>query len=206
MRGFSEEEHEEIREDLVAAAEEYFLRVGPGKTTVEDLTDEAGIAKGSFYTFFDSKAAIFMEVFRRLGKAQVDSVLESVEGVEDGRTGIRLLFESYVDWLEANPVIQRLAADADRSRFRRSLPADRFEAAERKRDERLAEPVERWQANGSLRDDVPAIDIVRLLQPLLMLAVTTDEYDEEYRRRRDFHIETLARGVAAEPTADPPAE
>lgn len=195
MRGFDEEEREEIREALVAAAEEHFLRVGPRKTTVEDLTDEAGIAKGSFYTFFDSKADLFMEVFRRLGKAQVDEVLESVEDVEDGREGIRRLFTSYLDWAEANPILQRLAADADRSRFRRNLPADQFAEAQRKRDERLAEPVERWQANGSLRGDVPAIRIVGLMQPLLMMVVTTPEHDEEYHRRRDLHIETLARGV-----------
>lgn len=204
MRGFSEAEREDIREALVAAGEEYFVRFGPRRTTVEDLTEEVGIAKGSFYNFFDSKAALFMEVFRRLGKAQVDSVLAAVEEVEDGRVGIRLLFEHYVDWLEANPIIRRLAADADRSRFRRSLPADQFASAERERDERLAEPVERWQANGSIRDDVPATAIVGLMQPLLTMAVTTDEYDDEYRRRRDFHIETLARGVEAEPTTDSP--
>lgn len=195
MRGFDDDEREAIREALVEAGEAYFLRVGPRKTTVEDLTDEVGIAKGSFYNFFDSKAALFMEVFRRLGRDQVDTVLETVEDVEDGRKGFRVLFRTYTEWLEDHPVIQKFATDVDQPRFRRSLPGDDFAAAERKRDERLAEPVERWQANGSLRDDVPPLDVVGLLEPLLLLAVKTDEYDENYYRKRDFIIETFARGL-----------
>lgn len=195
MRGFDEGEREAIREALVEAGEAYFIRVGPRKTTVEDLTDEVGIAKGSFYNFFDSKAALFMEVFRRLGKDQVETVLGSVEDIEDGQEGFRVLVHTYTEWLEDHPVIQKFATDVDQPRFRRSLPAEDFSTAERMRDERLAEPVERWQANGSLRDDVPALDIVGLLEPLLLLAVKTDEYDDTYYSKRDFIIETFARGL-----------
>ena len=195
MRGFDDDEREDIREALVDAGEEYFLRMGPRKTTVEDLTQEVGIAKGSFYTFFDSKSELFLEVFIQVGKNSVEAVLETVEEVEDGQEGIRLLFRTYADWLEDHPIIQKFAADVDRPRFRRSLPADQFAAAEQKRDERLAEPVERWQANGTLRDDVPPVVVVELLQLVLLLAVTNDEYDETYYRKRDFAIETLACGL-----------
>jgi len=195
MRGFDEDERQELREALVDAGEEYFLRMGPQKVTVEDITDEVGIAKGSFYSFFDSKSELFMEVFIRLGRENVEAALDAVEDVEDGREGIRLLFHAYADWLEAHPVIQKFAADVAQDRFRRSLPQDQFAAAERLRDKRLAAPVERWQANGTIRDDVSAVTIVELLQLVLLLAVSNDEYDEEYYRKRDFAIETLARGL-----------
>lgn len=195
MREFDEDERNEIRAALVDAGEEYFLRMGPQKTTVEELTNEVGIAKGSFYTFFDSKSELFMEVFVRLGRENVEAALAAVEGVEDGREGIRLLFQAYADWLEDHPVIQKFAADVDQDRFRRSLPGDQFAAAERMRDERLATPVERWQSNGTIRDDVTPVTIVELLQFVLLFAVTNDEYDDEYYRKRDFAIETLARGL-----------
>lgn len=195
MRGFDDEEQAEIREALVDAGEEFFLSVGPRKTTVEELTDEVGIAKGSFYTFFDSKSELFMEVFVRVGRGSVETTLAAVEDVESGREGIRRMFTAYADWLEAHPIIQKFAADVDQDRFRRSLPQDQFAAAERARDQMLARPVERWQANGTIRDDVSAVTVVELLQVVLLLAVTNDEYDEEYYRKRDFAIETLARGL-----------
>jgi len=195
MRGFDDKERAEIREALVDAGEEYFLRIGPERTTVEDLTDDVGISKGSFYNFFDSKAELFLEVFIRLRDDLIETVLDAVSEVEDGRKGVRLLFETYVDWLEENPIIQKLAADVDKGRFRRTLPADELAAAERERVERLLPVVERWQEHGSLRSDVPAVDVVRLLEPVALLAVTNDEYDEAYYRQREFTIETLARGL-----------
>lgn len=195
MRGFDDEEREDVREALVDAGEEYFLRLGPRKTTAEELTDEVGIAQGSFYSFFDSKSELFMEVFIRVGRDNVEAALGAVEGVEDGQEGIRLLFRAYADWLEDHPIIQKFAADVDQDRFRRSLPAGQYAEAERKRDERLAAPVERWQANGILRDDVPPVAVVELLQLVLLLAGTNDEYDDDYYRKRDFAIETLARGL-----------
>lgn len=195
MRGFDQDEREAIREALLDAGEEYFLRVGPQKTTVQDLTDEVGIAKGSFYTFFDSKGELFLEVFVRMRDDLVQTVTEAVEDIDDGQEGIRVLFRTYVDWLEAHPVIQKLAADVDKGRFRRSLPAEELATAERERNERLAAVVERWQANESLRDDVPPKAMVSLLEPVALLSVTNDEYDDAYYRQRDFAIETLARGL-----------
>jgi TetR/AcrR family transcriptional regulator len=195
MRGFDDAERARIREALVEAGQEFFLQYGPERTTVEDLTDEVGIAKGSFYTFFDSKSALFMEVFRRLGKAQVETVLGAVEDIDAGEEGIRVLFHTYIEWLEEHPVIQKLSRDVDSTRFRRSLPPDEWARAERIRDERLATAVERWQDNGTIRDDVPAEDVIGLLEPLAVMAVTTRDYDDAYRTRRDLSIETLARGV-----------
>jgi AcrR family transcriptional regulator len=198
VRGFDDAEKEEIRSALVDAGEEYFLRVGPQKTTVEDLTSEVGIATGSFYTFFDSKGALFLEIFRRLRDELVDDVTEAVDGVADGSEGIRLLFRTYLDWLEAHPIIQKLATDVEKGRFRRSLPTDEVAAAERERDEELARLVARWQENGTLRDDLPARQVVALLEPVALLAVTNDEYDDAYYEQRDAAIETLARGLEAE--------
>lgn len=195
MRGFDEDERAAIREALVDAGEEYFLRVGPRKTTVQDLTDEVGIAKGSFYTFFDSKGDLFLEVFVRLRDDLVDAVLEELEDVDDGREGIERLFRTYVGWLEEHPVVQKIAADVDAGRFRRSLPADDLAAAEREGVSRLAPVVAAWQENGSIRDDVPPAAIVGLVEPVALLAVTNDEYDDAYAHQRDLAIETLARGL-----------
>src|SRR5687767_14879702 len=48
----------EVREQIVAAAEEHFRRYGYGKTTVSDLAKAIGFSKAYIYKFFDSKQAI----------------------------------------------------------------------------------------------------------------------------------------------------
>jgi AcrR family transcriptional regulator len=48
----------EIRDQIVAAANEHFSQYGYGKTTVSDLAKAIGFSKAYIYKFFDSKQAI----------------------------------------------------------------------------------------------------------------------------------------------------
>jgi AcrR family transcriptional regulator len=54
------------RDALVRAAREVFERQGFLDARVADIADAAGVAHGSFYTYFDSKEAVFKEVANAL--------------------------------------------------------------------------------------------------------------------------------------------
>lgn len=47
-----------IRDQIIAAADEHFSRYGYGKTTVADLAKAIGFSKAYIYKFFESKQAI----------------------------------------------------------------------------------------------------------------------------------------------------
>jgi AcrR family transcriptional regulator len=49
---------DERREDLLEAARTVFAAKGIASATVSDITEEAGVAKGTFYLYFDSKEAL----------------------------------------------------------------------------------------------------------------------------------------------------
>ncbi len=63
---FSIEEVNSIRETLVESATECAVKYGVRKTSVEQLAADAGISKGSFYRFYDSKELLFFEVLERI--------------------------------------------------------------------------------------------------------------------------------------------
>ena len=46
------------REEIIKAAKKLIIEKGYRKTSVQDITDEVGIAKGSFYTYFKSKDSL----------------------------------------------------------------------------------------------------------------------------------------------------
>jgi AcrR family transcriptional regulator len=60
------------RAALLAAAREVFASQGVGAVTIQDITDAADVAKGSFYNHFDSKDAILRalveEILADLGR------------------------------------------------------------------------------------------------------------------------------------------
>ncbi len=53
------------REQLAHAALEVFARKGIDEATVDDITSEAGLGKGTFYLYFENKDAIIDELVQR---------------------------------------------------------------------------------------------------------------------------------------------
>lgn len=54
-----------VKEQIIAASLELLHRRGFNATSVQDITAEAGVPKGSFYNHFTSKEAMGMEVLQR---------------------------------------------------------------------------------------------------------------------------------------------
>ncbi len=61
-RSFTEREKENIKKGLQDACKRSWTQYGYKKTSVDELCREAGISKGAFYLFFESKEALFCEV------------------------------------------------------------------------------------------------------------------------------------------------
>ena len=59
---FTDYEAEQIREALLQETRRCAVTLGMRKTSVEQLTQAVGIAKGSFYKFYESKEMLFFAV------------------------------------------------------------------------------------------------------------------------------------------------
>ncbi len=59
---FSESEKIAIQHALKEAAKECLQKYGIKKTTVDELTQKAGISKGAFYRFYPSKELLFFDI------------------------------------------------------------------------------------------------------------------------------------------------
>ncbi len=65
MPRFSEQEKEVIQKKLWTEGERLFSGFGLKKVTVDDIAAAAGVSKGSFYAFYKSKEALFMDISAR---------------------------------------------------------------------------------------------------------------------------------------------
>ena len=64
------------RERIVAAARDQVAEGGYGSASVQSVARRAGVATGSVYRHFPSKAELFAEVFRRASQRELDLVSE----------------------------------------------------------------------------------------------------------------------------------
>jgi AcrR family transcriptional regulator len=64
-KGFTEHEKELIGKRLLEQGYRLFSTYGLKKTNIEEIAQAAGISKGAFYNFYDSKEALFMNVIEQ---------------------------------------------------------------------------------------------------------------------------------------------
>jgi AcrR family transcriptional regulator len=94
----------ERREELLAAARRAFAERGIPGTTVSDVTEAAGVAKGTFYLYFDSKEALLGAVKQRFVEDLVAEVGRFIEPVarEDWWALADATVERVFDYVFAN--------------------------------------------------------------------------------------------------------
>lgn len=76
---FSDSERAYIRQKLTVEAEFCLAQFGIKKTTVDELVNRAGIPKGTFYLFYDSKELLFFEVFNKIHDEIHADLLEQIQ-------------------------------------------------------------------------------------------------------------------------------
>jgi AcrR family transcriptional regulator len=67
----------ERREQILRAAGDVFSRRGYQQTTIDDIVAQAGVARGTFYLYFDDKRSVFSELTDRLG-VQITTAIERI--------------------------------------------------------------------------------------------------------------------------------
>lgn len=80
MPRFSENEKEHIRNRLRTEGERLFTAHGIKKVTIDDLVEAVGIAKASFYTFYESKEYLYLDIVQGIQKkifTELNAVLDS---------------------------------------------------------------------------------------------------------------------------------
>jgi AcrR family transcriptional regulator len=101
-------------ERLLAAAEHLFGERSYRRTNVADICARAGIATGSFYAHFGSKADIFAAVVRRINadlRAAMSAALE--QAANNQRARERAAFRAFFDLLSRRPWIDRIVRESE---------------------------------------------------------------------------------------------
>jgi AcrR family transcriptional regulator len=129
------------REDLLAAGLAVFDRDGFDGATVAAIRTRARASNGSFFHFFASKkelaGTLFLEVLQRYHAAIVAAIDTSTSAEE----GIGGLIRAHLDWVASNRREARYLFEISRSEW-----TDAVREAQRDRNSRLAEAIERWRA------------------------------------------------------------
>jgi AcrR family transcriptional regulator len=86
--GSTSRRREATRQKLLDAAAQVFAEEGLDAASVEEICERAGFTRGAFYSNFESKDELFLELAGRVARARVEAVRERVALLEtDGDLG-----------------------------------------------------------------------------------------------------------------------
>lgn len=123
---------ERTRALLLEAAAEVFAEVGLDAASVEAICDRAGFTRGAFYSNFDSKEELMLELTTQIAEQKIEQVAARVRELE--ATGERL---------EPTELVERILDVAIDRRAGIALTSEIRTRA--MRDPRLAETYLAWQ-------------------------------------------------------------
>ncbi|MCR4427202.1 MAG: TetR/AcrR family transcriptional regulator [Firmicutes bacterium] len=125
-RPFTEKERESIRLRLLNAAEECWSRHGIKRTTVDELALMAGISKGSFYLFYESKELLFLDVIERIERETKQAFFSalSMPGKTKKETFMNAVDRVYATVRKAPWLLSLQSGDYEA--LARNLPSDRI--------------------------------------------------------------------------------
>lgn len=210
MRGFSDEERDQIREELIQTGQELLIRYGPSKTTVKDITDPVGIAKPTFYRFFESKSELYLIIIQQELETYMEDLHSELDGIEDPREQLERFFRCYVRFAEENEFVQQLFIEGNHREMVGNLSSEQIAEIERKEMEILIPHVEaiQEQSDGIISEMNPLTVLGIMGSSLGLQVLHQDEYDEYaadldeidegfYTQIQETLITVLARGLTS---------
>jgi AcrR family transcriptional regulator len=97
VKRLRERQAEATRELLVSIARERFTEQGYAATSIEDIVQRAGVAKGALYHHFSGKDALFRAVYEAVQAEAVSAVMAAALAATEPWAGVRAGLSAFLD-------------------------------------------------------------------------------------------------------------
>lgn len=91
-----EREKEQRRNDIIDAAEKIFLKRGYAEATMDDISSEVELSKGTVYLYFNTKEELYFAVMIKGFNILVNLFKEAAEKEKSGADKLRAIGEAYI--------------------------------------------------------------------------------------------------------------
>jgi AcrR family transcriptional regulator len=191
-KAFSENEKETIRAQMLEKGKKLFEMHGLKKTSVDDLTEAAGISKGAFYLFYESKEELFMEILEQIEKEIQTSILEFIiKPSTEVHKNVSILLKSFLLTLDSYPLLKNFSR-SDFDYLVRKIPAERAMQHANSDEEFITQFIKKIKREGIPVKASPRI-VGNLVKSLFFLSLHREDMGETaYTESMNVMIDLVA--------------
>lgn len=178
---------ERTRLALLDAARDRFARDGYRRSSVADISRDAGVGGTTAYVYFANKEALFFAAVDADLTALFEEFTAALVGLDPGDHVAERLLPAVLATVDSHPLARRLLAGLEPEFTARVLEADAFGALR----SRVAELLQGAQEAGEVRPDADAADLADgLVASVVAVAMASVQIG-------DAVLDNFGRGLAA---------
>ncbi|MBP2026860.1 AcrR family transcriptional regulator [Acetoanaerobium pronyense] len=194
----------EKKAQIYKIAIEEFADYSYEKVSITRIVEKAGIAKGSFYQYFENKKDLFMYIIDEIGKAKMESMTSLIENIDkmDFFEFLRQLFRKGIEFGKSKPELAKVL-DRIMNEMPKEIKAEIYKEGEVKSLEMFENLLKAAIEKRQIRSDID----VRLVSYMIThLSMSVSEYhfqdmpvkEENFDKiidTSDSMVEILERGL-----------
>jgi len=196
-KAFSKSNKDEIHAALLRKGREYFIKYGFKKTSVDEIVKAVGIAKGSFYKFFDSKETLFMAIHEESEKNLQASMFHQLDSIDDPAEKLRTFFQNAFHLLETDPLLRAVLTRDEFDSLSGFLASEKYREHYRNDIVFLEELMKKWQTEGVIRK-LDAAVASNMIAAVYYIVIQKENFEEQmYKKVIEMLIDSLVNYLKA---------
>ena len=194
-RKFSDKEREFYKQKIIESGTKLISVLGFKKTSIQDITDAAGVAKGTFYNFFSSKEELLFEILSAHEEFRDKLLNEVVETESKAENAIQKVLHESLEIADENKIFKTFYDENLMDKIALKLSPEKIQEHFEDDFQNSKEFIEHYQTKSNLIKADPKL-IVGLLRGFFMLPLHKQEIGEDiYEEVMDLFVYVLGRGL-----------
>lgn len=194
-RKFGEKENEIIIKKLMETGLELFSNHGLKKTSIKDLTSEAGIAQGSFYNFFESKEDLFFTILESEETELETRMKNIILSSGSAKDALKITIKETHTLFDKTPLLRRIYESNDYELMVRKLPPEKLIKHQKNDTKLVTNTIMRVKTDDEEIKTDPEI-ISGILRGITLLNLHREEIGKEiYPKIIDVLADLVADGI-----------
>lgn len=181
---------------IIDIAVTLFKTLGVDNTTMEQIADQADIAKGTLYNYFPTKEAIINEYMQRSFRIKMQDRISSLSKLSDTRARLVFLLSELVEGISENKDIFEKFIMYQTKNMLSFTSKDKQGVGFAALGDQI---IMLGQQGGELRCDLPAW-ILRELFEFIFVEIIKQYYDDDEKARNlhyiEKHVDLFMNGAA----------
>lgn len=192
--------------EIYRCGKHLFSTKGFKDTNVAEIMKMAGMAAGTFYNYYPSKEALFLDIYNDENVALKKGIMEVLDIDADPIQVVRRMLRLNLEGMNKNPILRQWY---DRESFSKIEKKFREENGLGRVDflySSFIEIVRKWQAEGRMRRDIDAEMIMAIFTALVVTETHKDEIGLDYFPRLIEYLAEFTMKGLMDCSADTPPD